>query len=254
MQLKPYYVQVEVTTRCNFNCVFCVGRSYPNQRDMSLDTFMQLMDKHIAQYGNPTTLFLQGEGEPSLNKDLFKMAAWGKSIGAKVCTVTNGTYKHPERFIGLFDEIGLSIETFDEAKANALGRHNVQATAEQALFFKANGITTIINHVTGIDDAATAEILAWCRKHKLLYKGIPLVSKLDYVVVYPAMLKPKIRNPEGFNCVHVKNNSWRFYSIDGIELPCCQIKDLTKFVSVEHLQQAIGGDVRPQCCIGCNFS
>ena len=36
------FVQVEVTTRCNFRCGFCAGRHLP-QKDMALDVFQRLL-------------------------------------------------------------------------------------------------------------------------------------------------------------------------------------------------------------------
>jgi MoaA/NifB/PqqE/SkfB family radical SAM enzyme len=80
------FLQIEPTTRCNFCCKFCCGR-YIEQRDISLLQFEYIINsfpeiKHIE---------LQGEGEPLLHKDFFKMLEITKDKGIKVSTITNGS-------------------------------------------------------------------------------------------------------------------------------------------------------------------
>jgi wyosine [tRNA(Phe)-imidazoG37] synthetase (radical SAM superfamily) len=65
--------QLEITTRCNFDCYYCAGRLM-RQGDMPYDTFTALIDRHIATYGLPKVVSLQGEGEPTLHHDFLRMA------------------------------------------------------------------------------------------------------------------------------------------------------------------------------------
>jgi molybdenum cofactor biosynthesis enzyme MoaA len=219
-----------------------------------MEQFNALMTKHVASYGAPTELCLNGEGEPTLNKHLFDMAAWGKSIGARVSTVTNGSYKYPEKFIGLFDEVSLSVESLSEDKSNKLGRFGVHNTLQQALYFKAYGINVIINHVQGIDPHASAEVHAWCIHHGLKIRPIPLMAKPDYSKVYPVHFTPLLKRPQtAFKCKYVAQDLWRFYNIDGIEMPCCFIKDHSKFTSIADLRERLNHDVPPPC-VGCVFA
>lgn len=59
-------LQVELTTRCNFDCFYCAGRAMP-QADMTLAGYTSILDGHIARYGVPQVVSLQGEGEPTLH-------------------------------------------------------------------------------------------------------------------------------------------------------------------------------------------
>ncbi len=43
----------------------------------------------------------------------------------------------------------------------------------------------------------------------------------------------------------------RFFTIDGIELPCCFIKDVSKFTSVQHLKHQLQQQQVPDACSGC---
>ena len=80
------FLQVEPTTRCNFICGFCCGR-HMDQSDQSWDDFQAALDacpdlQHIE---------IQGEGEPLLHPDFFRMAEAAAARGIKTSTITNGS-------------------------------------------------------------------------------------------------------------------------------------------------------------------
>src|SRR5581483_11858571 len=106
-------LQFEITTRCNFDCFYCAGRAM-RQGDMPFGTFKDLLGCHVARNGVPSRVSLQGEGEPTLHHDFFRMAEYVRALGSTPYTITNGTYKHPERFVGLFPRVGVSVDTLDE--------------------------------------------------------------------------------------------------------------------------------------------
>lgn len=108
------YVQVEITTRCNYKCGFCVGRQM-TQRDMSMATFASVIEslqgvQHIE---------MQGEGEPLLNRDFFGMARLAKRLhpGVRLSFITNGSLLTPsniEQILDIgFDTFYVSAESFD---------------------------------------------------------------------------------------------------------------------------------------------
>ena len=81
-------IQVEPTTRCNFQCRFCAGRHLP-QKDMTLDTFAHVLrSSHAVRH-----IRLQGEGEPLLCPGFFEMIEMAKSHHpeVRVSTITNGS-------------------------------------------------------------------------------------------------------------------------------------------------------------------
>lgn len=84
-------LQVELTTRCNFTCGFCAGRSMV-QGDLSLATF----DAALARFPNLRHLELQGEGEPLLNPAFFDIARRARARGVALSTITNGSLLTPE--------------------------------------------------------------------------------------------------------------------------------------------------------------
>lgn len=72
----PFYIEIEVTTRCNLRCILC-ERTYwdePN-RDMSFEEFKNIVD----QFPKLKWIGLTGIGESFINKDFMKMLRYVKS-------------------------------------------------------------------------------------------------------------------------------------------------------------------------------
>ena len=71
---------LEVTERCNLTCPMCYAYSSPSERDYSLEEIEMRLDQLIAVEGKGISLQISG-GEPSVRKDLDKIAAMVKSKG-----------------------------------------------------------------------------------------------------------------------------------------------------------------------------
>lgn len=81
------FVQVEPTTKCNFNCTFCCGR-YMKQGNLSISTFKKIFSK----VPDISHIELQGEGEPFIHPQLFDMVNIAKEKGANSSVITNGSF------------------------------------------------------------------------------------------------------------------------------------------------------------------
>lgn len=115
--MKVRYLQVEPTTRCNYTCGFCVGRHLP-QKDLSLDRFRSL----IEQVEGLEALELQGEGEPLMHPDFFRMVALAKARfpAVEISMITNGSLFTAENIEQILDHgiarIFVSVESVDDAE------------------------------------------------------------------------------------------------------------------------------------------
>lgn len=94
----PFHAMIDLTRRCNLNCIGCrfhspvVHRPSPSDpriHDMSWDLYERLC-RQLQGAGTPV-IFLMGEGEPLLHPDLFRMIAFAKELGFHVAIISNGT-------------------------------------------------------------------------------------------------------------------------------------------------------------------
>jgi AdoMet-dependent heme synthase len=91
----------EVTRRCNLRCVHCRCSSdeSASEGDFTTDEGKRFLTG-IASFSKPVVV-LSG-GEPLLRPDLFELAAFGASLGLRMCIATNGTLVDDE-VCGLMD-------------------------------------------------------------------------------------------------------------------------------------------------------
>ncbi len=82
----PVILQLEPSTRCNFNCWYCIGRSM-EQADIGVDDFVHALD----HFPTLKTLVFMGEGEPLLHKDFFHMVKMARDRNIHVITVSNAS-------------------------------------------------------------------------------------------------------------------------------------------------------------------
>ncbi len=71
---------LEVTERCNLTCPMCYAYSSPSERDYTLEEIEMRLDQLIEVEGKGISLQISG-GEPSVRKDLDKIAAMVKQKG-----------------------------------------------------------------------------------------------------------------------------------------------------------------------------
>jgi len=83
---EPTFLNLEPTTRCNFNCWYCVGR-HMRQEDIRVEDFNAALD----HFPTLKTLALVGEGEPLMHKGFFTMAANARARGIRVMIISNGS-------------------------------------------------------------------------------------------------------------------------------------------------------------------
>lgn len=83
---QPTVLNLEPTTRCNFSCWYCIGRTM-QQGDITLENFVKVLDN----FPTLKILALVGEGEPFLHKGFFEMTKLAKQRGIEIYTTSNGS-------------------------------------------------------------------------------------------------------------------------------------------------------------------
>ena len=217
---------------------------------MPFDKFKDIISSHIIKYGVPKVVNLQGEGEPTLNSSFFAMADYVLSRGSIPYVITNGTSKYPEKFSKVFKSIGVSVDSINSVEAESIGRPNLNATLN---FISAVKPTEVIVHsVRGaVPLESTHNVISWCRANSLKHIVQNLQGKEDYANRYPDKVV-FVKTPVHFSCGFLDRDIMRYYNVDGKELPCCFIKDVSSYSDIKTLRLELYNKKTPIVCRGCS--
>jgi MoaA/NifB/PqqE/SkfB family radical SAM enzyme len=114
---KLDWIQVEISSYCNANCIYCPHFAYRKNwqnRYLPIDTFRNL----ISAFRKTKLVYLQGWGEPFTHPQFFEMVRLAKEAGCRVGTTSNGTLLNHDIIARLINEgldiVGFSLAGVDE--------------------------------------------------------------------------------------------------------------------------------------------
>ncbi len=149
-EFLPRVLAVEVTRRCNLDCIHCralAGGTAP-EGELSLEAYKDFF-ADVASFSSPIVI-LTG-GEPLLRSDIFDIAASASAQGLRVALSTNGTMVSKETTRRLLDvgvkSVSISIDG-STAKIHDDFRQQVgsfAASLEGMRIFQEAGIKVQIN-------------------------------------------------------------------------------------------------------------
>lgn len=118
----PMAIQIEPTTKCNFDCITCTRKSLARSR---LDKDLSLEDFQLIVSSIPTLKIvkLQGLGEPLANPQIWDILRYGKSKGIMFSTTTNGSLLNSaniENALKYLDAICVSIDSINPETLESL--------------------------------------------------------------------------------------------------------------------------------------
>lgn len=91
----PVEIGIEMTNRCNLRCKMCAREAMTRPvGDMPLTLLKKIIDE-VSGYAE--MIYLHGDGEPLLHKDIFEAIAYVKGSGVKVALSTNATLLNEEK-------------------------------------------------------------------------------------------------------------------------------------------------------------
>lgn len=106
-----YRILLEITNRCNENCVFCHAK---DKQELSLDDIKRIIGNLEAIKIHD--VILTG-GEPLLHKELFSILEWFKEVGIECDLCTNATLvteEIAENLAKYLSEISVSLDTVND--------------------------------------------------------------------------------------------------------------------------------------------
>lgn len=241
------FYQIEITTKCNYRCFYCAGRQM-RQRHMKQEVFDGIMDR--LQPG-PHTVSLQGEGEPTVHPRFWELVSQVRQRGCIPYSITNGSLIDADLAHRYFPALGVSLDTLDAEEAERIGRLKLaQALSNLDALIERMGERRIVIHTVdyGQDLGPLTEFVSM---RGLRHFVQPLQTKEDYARRYPGLVAPN-GNPSAAGCCrYLRVNLMRYFDIDGVEFPCCYIKDSTGYQGVAKLREQMTGGSIPRVCAGC---
>ncbi len=261
----PEFVQIEVTTKCNFNCITCSRQSLSRTRinkDLSFSEFKKLIDENP----NLKVVKLQGLGEPFLNKDIKQMAEYAKHKGISVTTITNGSIVPEADMLQFFDEITVSFDAANKETFESIRRGSnfdkiienikelVKLKEERKLKLKIS-MNVVVSHLNytqmedivklasslKLDSIGFVEVENWyipsqkefTASHEFVMKARQIHEKVEAKV---KELRRRYNNLVIYYSSSAKRKRtcpWTFYSafvtVDGYLTPCCIRMDKDAF-------------------------
>lgn len=241
--------QIEITTKCNFRCFYCAGRDMA-QRHMDESVFAGILEKvkpgrHVVS--------LQGEGEPTAHPRFWDWVATLTARGHLPYTITNGSLIDPARAHAHFPTLGFSLDTVDAGEAERIGRRNLPRTLG-----KLERLTMLMGarriHIYTVDYGQDMEPLKAFLRARGPYRQViqRLQRKADYAGRYAYRLPASAEARQtGAPCRYLVQPTMRYFNVDGVEFPCCFIKDSSLYRGAQPLRSDFLAGRVPAACAGC---
>lgn len=191
----PTFLNVEPTTRCNFNCWYCVGR-HMEQKDIGVDDFIRILD-HAPSIN---AIALVGEGEPLMHTGFFDMARMAAERGKKVFIISNGSTLSASNVRKLCETgvtyVSVSIDSIDSAR---FAKSRIDGDLENVLkgierlrrFRDKNGYKypkiAIKGTLFDYSEHELLKIVELAKSHgaEIFESFQPLNQKMSYMRIYP---------------------------------------------------------------------
>ncbi len=94
LYVGPSYLEIEVTGRCDLDCIFCYRKSMSEEHgDMDPELFEKIV-REMEEFDLPYTVCFGGSGEPLMHREFFRFAeiAAGSPLIERVILETAGLY------------------------------------------------------------------------------------------------------------------------------------------------------------------
>ncbi|MBU1088064.1 MAG: radical SAM protein [Candidatus Omnitrophica bacterium] len=205
------YCDLGIAYQCNFKCKMCkfwLDSPLNSNNILSIEQWKDIL-KQLSEFvdiGN-CVINLSGSGEPLLRSGIFDLIKYGRSLGLKIQTISNGSCvnnqiatKIAESGLGFisFSLDSLKAETHDFMRGTDKACEGVLKAIENVATFSPNtciGINTIISGLN-IDDII--DLTCWVENNKL-------ISYINFQAIAQPFSYDKAPDVEWFKLEDYKN-------------------------------------------------
>ncbi len=120
---RPSRVMVELTMKCNYNCIYCFRRSLVNEDITEMDWDLALKVLRDSREAGVEWIVLSGWGEPLTHPRALDFMHKAKSMGFKVLLNTNGSLlsEYAEDLVRMeIDNVTISVDSMSKEEYEKL--------------------------------------------------------------------------------------------------------------------------------------
>lgn len=116
----PINVELSLTNRCNFNCVWCSDKAIKEAfgGDLGKDIIFKLFED-LGKNGT-RGVCIEGGGEPTLYRDFKDVVLKAQECGLKLGMLTNGSIFNYEEVLDNFEFVRVSLDVANEEQMRTL--------------------------------------------------------------------------------------------------------------------------------------
>lgn len=120
----PITVELSLTNRCNFNCVWCSDKGIRQAFGGDLDKKIIFDLLEDLSKGGTKSVCIEGGGEPTLYNDFKDVVIKAQECGLKVGMLTNGSVFNYEDVLDAFEFVRVSLDASTEEQMRTLKGHS----------------------------------------------------------------------------------------------------------------------------------
>lgn len=230
---------------------------------MDMSTFKRII-REWTRHPDRVDFSLSGEGESLLHPQFWEFVQYIRSTTShSVSVITNGSTLTPTNIQKLrdnMDVVRVSLDTMDPDLAEQVGRHFHTRVVQNIRMLVKTGLRVLVMTTDfGQDIEPVRQFVKSLKQPNVLHVVQQLQPKTDYASGYTMFAKPiqfVPHKPSYVQCSNIISNSIIMYTVDGLKLPCCYIKDRSAYPGYESMVMMMTDPTNttiPPCCTGCSL-
>lgn len=120
----PLMMMLDFSNRCNLNCIYCFSKANEHEKinnELTFDNYLNILKQ--AKNMGVKTVFIPGAGEPTIDRNFWKILPIIKKFGMTPIIFTNGSNLTEEQIEELYNNgatVGIKVNSFIPKHQNFL--------------------------------------------------------------------------------------------------------------------------------------